>query len=682
MMRIFLLLGCLACALTGLAADPELNYVYPAGGRPESEFEIEVGGAVLQEVVQAVVSGAGVKATLLGPARTVTYTKKGRPVPAVAPNRFRFKVVVEKWAAPGVRSLRVATAYRLSDPVRFEIGTLPEVSEAFTNQAFNTEIALKALPVCLNGRVNGVGADRYRFQAAKGMTLVAFAEARALPRGAFHPALSLTDAAGKPCEGVTVYDASTAPVLVFEVPQDGVYGLEVKAATGVGGDACVYRVKLGELPLVTGFSPMGAQEGESLNVRLAGCNLAQKRVRLFTGGKNSELCLETLAADALVLPGLRFDLAEEPDAEEQEPNDASAGAQTLGLPCVVNGELDQAGGRDLYRFSGTAGDVLYVEARAEALGSPLQPVVTVRDSRGAAVAGGSFNTNNTVQAAMQGRDPAVRVTLPETGTFEVEVADLQGRSADGLRYRLRVGPPRPDFRLWMTPASLNVPADGSALATVYLQRIHGFDGEVRVTLDYPPLSIACEGGVIASNATMCKMTVSTDGVRFPHTVFGLSLTGAAPVGGRVVKRTAVPLDFYRVAERVEAQSAGELSAKASVSLRALRIELTGKSPAPLPLQTVVAVPLQTAVRVPVFSPTLAPQVGKLYEPVVVWPPKGFVIQGVQHTNKEDYVFLLLKADGAVMRAGDAGRLILGCAKAGDTNRTAVAVTQSVPFVVR
>jgi hypothetical protein len=672
MMRSCLLGVGLACALSGLAADPELGYVFPAGGRPGSEFVIEVGGPALQQLVHAVVSGTGVKAALLGPSTTLAYTKRGKPYPAVSPNRYRFKVVVEKDAAPGVRSLRVATAYRLSEPVRFEIGTLAEVSEALTNSAASAQVSVRELPVCLNGRVSGTGADRYRFQATKGATLVAFTEAQVLPRGAFRPALAFTDEAGKPCEGVTAYDGDTAPVLVFEVPQDGAYGLEVTSATGVGGDACVYRVKLGELPLVTGFSPMGAKEGESLNVRLAGCNLQQQRVRLFTGGKNSALCLEALTASSLVLPALRFDLGEESDVEE--PDDAAAGAQALVCPRVVNGVLEQPGGRDVFRFSGTSGEVVYVDVRAQALGSPLQPLVTVRNRQGATVARGAFNTNDTAQAAMQGRDPSVRVALAETGEFEVEIADLLGRGSDALRYRLRVGPPQPDFRLWMTPASLNIPADGSALATLYLQRLHGFDGEVRVALDYPPLSIACEGGVFATNATYCKMTVSTDGVRFPHTVFGLSLTGAATLGGRSVKRTAVPLDFYRSSGRIEVQTARELSAKAAASLRALRVELAGKA--------VLTVPQQAPVRVPLYSPTIAQEVGKLYTPVVVWPPNGFVIDSVQHSNKADYVYMLLKADGAEMRTGSSGRLILGCVRTGDTNKTPVAVTQSVPYVVK
>ena len=82
------------------------------------------------------------------------------------------------------------------------------------------------------------------------------------------------------------------------------------------------------------------------------------------------------------------------------------------------------------------------------------------------------------------------------------------------------------------------------------------------------------------------------------------------------------------------------------------------------------------------GPAISQQMGKLYEPVVVWPTQGFAIEGVQHTNKQNSVFLLLKADAAVMRAGDAGRLILGCVKTGDTNKTVISVTQSVPYVVK
>ena len=175
-MRWKLLLGGMVWGAAVCFAEPFLNFVYPAGGVPGSEFEVEVGGELGTDVTQAVISGAGVKATLLGPVRTVTYSKKGKAVPSVMPNRLRFKVVIEKDAPSGFRAFRVSTAYRLSDPVGFEIAAMPECVEPTTNRAAANTQTLSALPVCLNGRVHGRTGDRYRFQAVKGTTLVAFTE--------------------------------------------------------------------------------------------------------------------------------------------------------------------------------------------------------------------------------------------------------------------------------------------------------------------------------------------------------------------------------------------------------------------------------------------------------------------------------------------------------------------------
>ncbi len=689
-MRVFLAAGLMLCGTAWAAGDPELAFVYPAGGAVASEFEIEVGGELV-DIAHGVFSGEGVKATLIGAPREVTYSKKGKPIATLVPNRFRFKVTVEKEAKPGLRTFRVGTAYRLSNPQPFDIAALPETTEAFTNRAAVSEIALAGLPAALNGRIRRPDAvDRYRFQAAKGMTLVAFTEGQVLPRGVFRPALAFADAAGRPCGGVTVYDADTAPVAVLEVPEDGAYTLSVSSVASRGWNASVYRVKLGCLPLVTGFLPLGAQAGESLNVRLAGFNLEQRRVRLFTGGKNSELCLEALVGDAYALPGLRFDLSDEADADEKEPNDTPETAQAIAWPCVVNGDLDAAGGVDRYRFEGKKGETLYVDARAQALGSPLKPQLTVRGGRGGVVASGAFDTNATLRAAVCGRDPSVAVTLPEDGAYEVEVADLEGRGGAELAYRLRVGPPQPDYQLWLAPASLNIPSDGSALVTLHLNRIHGFDGEVRVSLDYPPLSIACEGGLIPAGATTAKMTVSTEGLRFPRTVFGLSLTGRAEIGGREVMRPAVPISFtYGPGGRLERQAFGELSAKVGYGARAMRVDQVVKTavpdpriPMPVAFKEPVPVSATEPLRLTILSATMATHLGGLYMPTVVWPPHGLTVTGLQPTNKQERAGVLLRADASVLKPGQTGYFILGCVTRGDTNRTVTAVTQSVPFVVR
>ncbi len=669
--------------------SPRLDYVYPAGGRLDSEFEIEVGGE-LSALAIASVSGEGVRATLLGAAKEIVYTRKGKAVLKPAPNRFRFRMTIAKDAQPGVRTFRVGTAYLLSEPLCFEVADSEETVEAFTNRATVSDVDWDRLPVTLNGRVHRNDADRYVFHAPKGSRVVAFTKASMLPRGMFRPILSFEGPDGKPCENVAWFDTATAPVAVLDVPAEGVYALKVTGASGEGGDDAVYRIRLGELPLVTGFSPLGAKAGESLNVALSGYNLPQQRVRLFTGGKDAEHCLSALVGDACVLPELRFDLSDETSVEETEPNDAPDAAETIEWPCVINGDLETAGGRDVYRFSAKAGEPLYLDARAEALGSPLEARLVVRDGGGAVAASGCFETNDTVLATVCGRDPSVCLMPKEDGLYTVEIADRRGRSGAEFSYRLRIGPPRPDYRLWMTPATLNIPADGSTLVTLYVDRIHGFDGEIRVGLDFPPLSVSSEGGLLTTGATMAQMTVSTDGVRYPRNVFGLPLTGRAVVEGREVQRLAVPVDFRMDAHgRLTRTTFADLSAKVGVGTPSLRFDQlvkTGpvdvRNPAPTVFRQPVPFGTKEPVRLTVLSAALARLLGGHYQPVVVWPEKGFVVADVRPATKQERAEVAVKADPRVMKPGQSGFFILGCCVRGDTNGTVTTVTQSVPYVIR
>lgn len=689
-MRAFCLLVLSAAGLSAGAADLDLFSVFPAGGRVDSEFEVVAGGA-LSDLTHAVVSGEGVKATLVGAVREVTRNKRGKPVLSVVPNRFRFKVTVDKDAAPGIRTFRVGTAYRLSEPLRFEVDARPEFVVSPTNRS---PVALGALPegpVCLNGVARAAVTNSFRFEAKKGACWVAFVESQVLPRGARRLALDVADGDGRRCGSLSFYGDPRAPVAVFEAPDDGVYALRVSAFPSAESKPSVYRIKFGELPLVTGFSPMGAKAGESLNVRLAGYNLAQKRVRLFTGGKDGALCLDALVGDACVLPGLRFDLSEEDDVDEHEPDDSAEAAQALEGACVVNGASDAAGDRDYFRFDGRKGETVAVDVRAQALGSAMKPCLTVRDPHGAVAASAVYDALDSMRAALCGRDPLLMLTPVEDGPYVIEVKDAGGCGGDGFGYRLRVGPPLPDYRLWMTPASLNIPSDGSALVTLHLERLHGFEGDVRVGLDFPPLSISSEGGLIPAGATTAKMTVSTEGARYPRTAFGLSLTGWAQIGEREVRRPAVPVVFGTDAEgRTDCTACADLSAKVGYGARALRVDVLGKGgvpvdpriPMPVVFKEPVPVSAKEPVRLTVLSATLATHLGGLYVPTVVWPPQGFSVVGVQPTNKQARAGVLLRANPTVTKPGQTGYVILGCVQRGETDKTPIAVTQSVPYVVR
>src|SRR4029077_20803157 len=77
-----------------------------------------------------------------------------------------------------------------------------------------------------------------------------------------------------------------------------------------------------------------------------------------------------------------FFVGDLPEFVETESNSDPARAERITLPIVVNGQI--AGERDLdfYVLSARAGEVVICDVMAGRLGSPLEPVVEIRDANG------------------------------------------------------------------------------------------------------------------------------------------------------------------------------------------------------------------------------------------------------------------------------------------------------------
>ncbi len=546
-MRLMLFLGAIFASGALFGAEQVLEYAYPAGGVPGDEFEIEVGGRFMPNSTLGTVSGTGVKLAYIGTVSRVVRNKRGQPVSINVPNCLRFKVVIDSDAEPGVRELRISTPYRVSEPVGFEVAnSANEFVKPPTNRTDSVVHEVLELPTTLNGRVCNEHGDRYHFRSGAGRSLVAFVERGGLPPGAFVPAISFVDANGNACADVRLYEEFTAPVALFEVPQEGQYTLEVKAASGRPGPECVYRIKFGELPLITALSPATAQEGESLNVRLEGVNLAQQRKRLFTGGKNSRLCMQTLVEGAFFLPSLDFKLAGEANA--------------------------------------------------------------------------------------------------------------------------------PDFTAILTPASLNIPANGSEAVRVRVERFNGFEGEVRVGLNYPPLGIACEGGIIPAGANECMMTISTDGHRYPRVLYTLELVATAVIGGQPVTRGVTPVRELPDGTAGRVQEFTTLAARSNNYMGALRVQIDAGQTLTIPSNKPLPITLQCG--------NFTSYLNANYAPVVLYPEKGLTLNKSDEERSATQINLLLQADSSIIKSGTSGNLIIGWVTGQGAQRRVETTTQSVPFVVR
>ena len=536
-------------AFVTCARGAELGCVYPAGGAPGTTFEVSVRGQGLKRASGALLSGTGAEAALV----KVTAAAPAKPgktqKAALLQDEVILRVTLAKDALPGPRDFRLICGNDLTAPLAFHVGRYPEALEKEPNNTADTGTAIDALPVCVNGRISEQDTDTFRFKATKGQTLVAQVQGRALiPHladavpGWFQPLLKLFDGQGHEVMSSGAFRFDSDPLLVFTAPATGDYVLQLCDATHRGREAFVYRLTLGQLPLVTGFSPMGGRKGDSLNIALEGVNLPPQKVRIFSGNKTSETCLKMLTEDKLFFPALRFDLDALPEKQEREPAAGGLPAQTVTLPVIVNGTISQPNEADVYLFEAKAGQSIAIETRARQLGSPLDSTLTLTDSRGKVIA-----TQNDPPPVFTGlladpRDSSIITLLPADDTYEVRVNDSRGQGGPDFHYRLRISEPRPDFELWVTPSTLSIPLAGTERAHVHVRRIDGFTGPIALQLDNPPLGISCKGGSVPTNATEAVITLSTSSStkRLPQAPFELNLSGIATNGAELLRQTAAP----------------------------------------------------------------------------------------------------------------------------------------------
>ena len=263
---------------------PHIGYVYPAGGRQGTTFLVTVGG----QFPSGFTNFAVVMDGNLAQAKVVAYDRPLKPMEQQAMkeelNKFQEKrkggerltetelarleqikrllmqfgrrpanpaisefmtlqLALATNLAPGDHEIRVRALGGLSNPLKFCVGLLPEISKpdwkAVPKERGSMDPALPppteatvTLPVTLNGQIAPGGADRYHFWARQGQHLVLVVEARQLIP-------YLADAVPGWCEAVlTIYDSKgnalasaerfrfkPDPVIHFAAPSNGTYSV-------------------------------------------------------------------------------------------------------------------------------------------------------------------------------------------------------------------------------------------------------------------------------------------------------------------------------------------------------------------------------------------------------------------------------------------------------------------------
>ncbi len=645
-----------------------IGYLYPAGGQQGSTVQVMAGGQYLTGADRVCLSGEGVRASIVRYVKPLSReelrglqlqfnevqrrrqeaARRGEP-PAewtaealnlpdhpflknlekmrlselrTLAERYRrqqfsmqiaelalIEVTVDGDAAPGARELRLGTPLGLTNPLRFEVGTLPEVREEESNNPAVSGASAADLPVLFNGQILPGDCDRFRFKAQKGQHLVIAAHARGLlpyladaVPGWFQSVLTLYDARGREVAFADDYRVDPDPVLLHEIMEDGEYEVEIRDALYRGREDFVYRISVGEQPFITSLYPLGGRLSASVEAEVTGWNLAPlRRLRLDTSpGPNAirEAALERDGWRSNCLPYVVSELAE---SEEMEPNDTADEAQQVLLPLIINGRIANPGDVDTFQFEGDAGAEVAVEVQARRLHSPLDSLLRLTAASGRVIDWNDDHEDPASGLLTHHADSCLLARLPEDGVYAVYLSDAQHQGGEAYAYRLRMSAPRPDFTLRATPSSINVRAGFFAPLKVYALRRDGFDGEIEVVLRDAPPGFALSGGRIPKGRDCVRMTVAA-----PRKPLGepveLRLEGRATIDGQVMSRPVVPAEdlmqafIYRHLTPSQQLMAAVLESKRRVP--SIKVECDG--PAGIPLGGEIDVRVTTG-RLPILE---------------------------------------------------------------------------------
>jgi hypothetical protein len=505
---LFVLLGGSALAQQVTLPLPRLLTMMPMGGQIGTSVEVTITGEHTEEVTELIFSTPKVTA---------------KPV-AGAENKFMVSIAAD--AAVGVYDARVLSRLGVSSARAFSVSKLPEVTRSKPNNTLETAMALSANSIC-NATMGRRAVDFYSFQGVKRKRMAIECAATRID-SRLTPVVMLADA-----KGSDLLVNRTGGVIDFTPPADGTYLIKVSDLTFQGGERLFYRLALQD---VVGTGPAPRQP-------------------------------QTQMVSAMSWPPVG--LAPVAKGQEKEPNNKSAEAQKITLPCDIAGSFFPAADVDTYEFTAKKGETWWVEVASERLGLNTDPFVLVQQVKKT----GDKETLTDV-AELYDIAPPMKVTsngysydgppydagspdvngkfeIKEDGTYRLQVRDLFGgtRSDASNIYRLIVRQAAPDFSLaaWAVHmtlrngdrASLSKPmalrAGDSRVYEVAVQRRDGFDGEIEISMENLPAGVTAAGLKIAKGKPYGHLilTASTDAKR------GFSLaqiTGRAMINGKAVTR--------------------------------------------------------------------------------------------------------------------------------------------------
>lgn len=738
---IWALAGILTSGLAawGAGQDPYIGYVYPAGGRQGSVFQVTLRGQRLRGASEVYISGKGVRASVVGyegpqgPLNKLQQEELKLRLQEIRDTRFGGQFGgnrgQRKQAKPAAKKADATNNPRIDLPDLPELRSLEQmtpkqlqrVAEKFANPAKRPKPPIaEQVTLEITVDANAEPGDReIRLLAPTGLSNPLVFQVGQIPEvrertkdeedlGALPPAKPPVVLNGQILPGevdrfplelrqgqklvlaaqarkLIPYLADAVPgwfqaVIALYDPSDK----QVAYANECGFDpdpAFVFQApSAGKYTLEIRDALYRGREDFVYRVDVVDESLAKS---LFLSGLRGgvPICAARLDQDmCLKMAQEHFGLAEHPISvsNEVEPNNTGQTCMRVTLPRIISGCISKPGDKDVFGFDGHTGDAVVAEVYARRMGSPLDSLVRLIDTTGRVVAWNDDHDDMEAGLLTQQADSYLSAKLPKTGRYFVQLSDAEGHGGPEFDYELRVGPPQPDFALRVTPSSLNIPAGRAVTATVYANRKDGWDGDIEVALKDAPAGFGLGGAVIPKGRDHVRMTLTAPRGQSGQPLV-LHMEGRAQINGKTITRPVIPAEYM-----MQAFAYHHL-----VQAQALMATVTGGARVSIGLDSAsgarLAIPAGGSAQVTYSMRPAMLNTGMHLE--LSDPPAGVTLQSVSITRRG--ITLTLKADDK--HVGYADNLIVeafaeanGQQKTGPAaqkQRVSVGVLPAIPFEI-
>jgi len=595
-------LDCYRCFLTRLQAvvvlawaafpasgaeNPVLSSVFPPGGQAGTTVEVTIAGTALDDVSSLYCSCSGITCVKVEGQANV------------------FALAIPEDTPLGQYDVYALTRHGVSSPRVFVIGNRAETLEHQPEPA-QTSPQSVSLDVTINGIIQKGDVDRYAFTARKGQRILLECTAERIDSN-LRAMLELFDSTGRRLAVNRGY-FGIDPLIDFTVPADGTYTVRVYDLVYAGSHDHYYRLDLDTGPRVAFATPCVLRAGRVNQVTLSGWNLDPKPPG--KSGQFDQRVVEISAPElsrgsaaglrrqsnqvstdcfAYRLPGghapLLLALTDVPVVVDRTDRSDPGSALELPIPSEVGGQLAGSAEQDWFTFSARRGEVLWLEAFGERIGSPVDLDLTVLDASDqtelARFSDERFSLGEK-RFPSSHSDPSGRFVVPADGKYLVLVRSLTGGLHTDPRrvYRFSVRRQEPEIHLAIVPRSetssgINLQKRGRTLLDVLAFRNRGLTGAVRVSATELPAGVECPDIWIAPGTNRGSLVLSSADEARPVTgrlrFLASSDSGqTCQASAGVVVRTGRPVGWSRLTDVPVMSVAGESQVRITANGHELR----------------------------------------------------------------------------------------------------------------